>query len=63
MKSITSNAELDLCGFETTWATNYSGEQGAGLVGRIMGKPGVSKGGQILLVSDVHRIRHLDLLG
>ena len=48
---------LDLCGDETSWATASYGEHGAGLVGRIMGKPGVSKGGQTVLVSDVHRIR------
>ena len=33
------------------------GEAGSGLVGRIMGNPGVPKGRQIGMVSDVNRMR------
>ena len=57
VNAITKDADLDLCGDETSWATGSYGEHGAGLVGRIQGKPGVSKGGQTVLISDVHRIR------
>ena len=57
VNAITKEAELDLCGDETTYATSAFGEKGAGIVGRIQNKPGITKGGQIVLVSDVHRIR------
>ena len=57
VNAVALNAELDLCGDETTYATASFGEKGSGLTGRIKGKPGVAKGGQIILVSDVHRIR------
>jgi len=57
VNALTKHAELDLCGDETTWGHGGYGEAGSGLVGRILGKPGVTKGGQIVLVSDVHRIR------
>jgi hypothetical protein len=57
INSITKHAELDLCGDETTWGHGGFGEAGSGLVGRIMGKPGISKGGQIVMISDVNRIR------
>ena len=50
---ITMKAEDDQCGDETTWGHGGFGEAGSGLVGRIVGKPGVSKGGQLVLVSDV----------
>ena len=32
------------------------GKQGSGLPGRITGKPSISKGGQIVITSDVSRI-------
>jgi hypothetical protein len=57
VNAITKHAELDLCGDETTWGHGGFGEAGSGLVGRIMGKPGISKGGQIVMISDVNRIR------
>ena len=56
INAITKEAELDLCGDESSYATASFGEKGLGIVGRIQNKPGVSKGGQIVLVSDVHRI-------
>ena len=51
------SADSDLCGDETTWAHNGFGEAGTGILGRVMGKPGVTKGGQIVLVSDAYRNR------
>ena len=53
----TKTAGLDLCGDESTWGFGGFGERGTGLVGLILGKPGVSKGGQVVLVSDVDRLR------
>jgi hypothetical protein len=57
LNAITEEAELDLCGDETTWGHGGFGEAGSGLIGRIINKPGVTKGGQIVMISDVHRIR------
>jgi hypothetical protein len=54
---LTEQAKLDLCGDETTYGHMGFGEPGSGLVARIMGKPGISKGGQIVLVSDASRSR------
>ena len=55
LNSIIKYADLDLCGNETTWGHGGFAEAGTGLVGRIMGKPGVTKGGQIVMVTDVSR--------
>ena len=53
LNASTLRAELDLCGDETTYSRHMGfGEPGSGLVARIMGNPGISKGGQIVLVSD-----------
>ena len=57
LNAITEEAELDLCGDETTWGHGGFGESGSGLIGRIINKPGITKGGQIVMVSDVNRIR------
>jgi hypothetical protein len=57
LNAITEEAELDLSGDETTWGHGGFGEAGSGLIGRILNKPGVTKGGQIVMISDVHRIR------
>jgi hypothetical protein len=46
LNAISKHAELDKCGDETTWGHGGYGEAGSGLVGRIMDKPGISKGGQ-----------------
>jgi hypothetical protein len=54
---ITKYAALDLCGDETTYAHEGYGEDQSGLVHLIMGKPGVTCGGQIIVVNDVGRIR------
>jgi hypothetical protein len=50
-------AALDLCGDETTYAHEGYGEAQSGLVLLIIGKPGVTCGGQIVVVNDVGRIR------
>jgi hypothetical protein len=53
---ITKYAALDLCGDETTYAHEGYDEAQSGLVRLIMGKPGVTCGGQIVVVNDVGRI-------
>ena len=50
-------AECDLCYDETSYAFNVWGEKGTGLIGLVMGKPGITRGGKTCLLSDVHRIR------
>ncbi len=57
LNAITEEAELDLSGDETTWGHGGFGEPGSGIIGRILNKPGVTKGGQIVMISDVHRVR------
>ena len=56
MNCISKHAELDQCGDETTWGHSGFGEARSGLVGQIMGKPGVLKGGQIVMISEVNRM-------
>jgi len=46
-----------LTGDETTWAFGGYGEAGSNVVSRVVGKPGVSKGGQTVLVSSTNRVR------
>jgi len=57
VNAITGKAALDLAGDETTYAHEGYGEPLTSLVSRIMGKPGVTRGGQIVLVSDIDWIR------
>jgi hypothetical protein len=57
VNAITALAELDQTGDETTWGHGGFGEAGTGIIGRVGDKPGKTKGGQIVLCSDVHRIR------
>ena len=47
--------ETDQCGDKTTYLHGGHGEKGSGLVGRVFRKPGVSKGGQIVMISETHR--------
>ena len=49
----TKNADLDLCGDETTFAFGGFGP----IIVRIEGKPGVNKGAQIFVLVDKHRFR------
>ena len=51
------HVELDICGDETCWATASYGEAGAGLTFQMTNKPGITKGGHPVLVSDIHCIR------
>jgi len=55
--SLTLFAETDQCFDETSYAFNGWGEAGTGLIGLVMGKPNITRGGQLCLLSDVHRIR------
>jgi len=50
-------AKTDLCYDETSCAFNGWGEANTGLVGLVLGKPNITRGGQLCLLSDVHRIR------
>jgi hypothetical protein len=54
---VTKKAGLDQCGDETTWGFGGYGEPGSGLVSWILGKPGITKGGQTVIISDVDRLR------
>lgn len=57
VNAITLDAGLDLCGDETTFGFNGWGEAGTGLLGLIMNKPGITRGGQVVMVVDADRIR------
>ena len=57
MNCVSKVAETDQCSDETTYSHSGHGEKGSVLVGRVFGKPGVSKGGQIVMISDVNRMR------
>ena len=57
VNALTLFCGLDLCGDESTFGFNGWGEAGSGLLGLIANKPGVTRGGQIVMVSDVDRIR------
>ena len=54
---LTHKADSDQCVDETTFAFNGWGEQGAGLLNLIMGKPGVTRGAQLVLSLDVGWLR------
>ena len=57
VNAITKYAGLDLCGDETTWGHQGFAEAGSGITSLIMGKPGISKGGQIVMIFDIDRFR------
>jgi hypothetical protein len=57
VNAITDTCGLDMCGDETSWGHQGFGESGTGVVGQILGKPGISKGGQTVILSDVDRLR------
>jgi hypothetical protein len=54
LNEVTVQVELDLCGDETIYGHMGYGEPGSGLVSKIVNKP-VSKGGQIVLLSDASK--------
>ena len=49
-----NHAAFDICGDETSWATDSYGEAGAGITGQISKNHGLTKGDQTVLVSDIH---------
>ncbi len=53
---LTERVELDARFDKTTFATKSPGEAGAGVTFRVIGKPNVSKGGQIVVICDDHII-------
>ena len=55
--ALTLFAESDQCFDETSHAFDGWGEAGTGLIGLVLGKPNITCGGQLCLVSDVHQIR------
>ena len=55
--AITKHASLDLCGDETTWMNASFAEPGSGVISRGLEKPGGSRGGQTVIISDVERVR------
>ena len=57
INAITQWVDLDQSGDNTTCVHGGFGEKGSGLTGRITGKPGISKGDQIMITSDVSIIR------
>ena len=62
VNAITHLADLDLCGDETTWGHQGFGERGSGILQRIAIKPHVTKGGQVVMVCDIHRIHPHDFI-
>jgi hypothetical protein len=57
VNALTKHACLDLCGDETTWGHQGFAEKGCGLTGLVQGKPGITKGGQIVMLWDVNWLR------
>ena len=57
VNALTLYANPDLCGDETSMGSESFGEAGSGLLFRVIGKPGITKGMQTVLVSDVDWIR------
>ena len=55
---VTLRAQKDQTGNEMTWKFMGYGERGTGVVSRIIGKPGVTRGGQIAFVTDASQCRH-----
>jgi hypothetical protein len=52
---VTKKAGLNQCGNETTWGlSGYGKPHSSGLVSHIMGKPGNTKGGEMILISVVN---------
>jgi hypothetical protein len=57
LNAIMKYTEADQCRDETTWGHGRYREEGSGLAGRIMGKPGIAQGGQIVVICDVSHCR------
>jgi hypothetical protein len=55
---VTRKPGLNQCdGNEMTWDFGRYGEPWSGLVSCILGKPGITKGGQTVIISDMDRLR------
>ena len=54
--AIEKSSDLEQSGYDTTWRHGCFGAKGSGLTGCITGKSGISKGGQIVITSNVSRI-------
>ncbi|KAG7337431.1 hypothetical protein IV203_034509 [Nitzschia inconspicua] len=52
VRGITETASLDLCGDKSSCSHQGWGETGAGIIARILNKPGITKGGQTVLLVD-----------
>jgi hypothetical protein len=57
LNSISFKADDDQCIDETTFPFNGFGEPGAGLIKLVLNKPGVTKGAQLVITTDVGRLR------
>ena len=57
INELSDQAELDQCGDETSIGHAGYAEPGSGISSRIMNKPGITKGMQTVIISDVHRNR------
>jgi hypothetical protein len=55
--ALTKRTGLDGCGDETSFGHQGFGEPDSGVISLIIGKPGICRGGQIVLYSDVDRMR------
>ena len=51
---MTEDPNIDLCDDETIYSIAFYGKAGTGVIGRVKNKPGVTKGGQTVLLSDVN---------
>ena len=57
INELSAQAELDQCGDETSMGHAGCAEPGSGISARVEGKPGITKGMQTVIISDVHRNR------
>jgi hypothetical protein len=46
-----------MCGNKTSWVIKAFSEAGSGVVRQILGKPGIRKGGQTVIISNIDRIQ------
>jgi hypothetical protein len=57
VNALSRRAGLDLCGDESTWGHQGYADGVSGLLGLVIGKPHITKGGQVTFVTDVDRVR------
>ena len=56
MNFLTKESYIYLCGENTIWDTASYGEAGSGVTGRLKNNPGVTKGGQTVLLVNLNNI-------